>query len=175
MPKTIEAPAWLEDEDAFSVPFLLPPEHAEVVAQPNRAAAAAAELEPCGGTFEAVLGVRYDRVSDAGLLNLLHASERHLAAMQARQVELLAEVARRDPDGERFLRDEAALALKAAPVTTNLRIKAAQQLTSRLWATHERCRDGNLSGFHARILADAVADLTDEVTAKVQRLVLKRA
>jgi hypothetical protein len=171
MPKTMELPAWLLTEDAFSVPFVLPPTGRDVVERPDQAARAITVLEPRGETLDALLGVNHTRVTDAGLLDLLEASERHLAAIQARQQVLLAEVARRDPDGERFLRDEAALALKAAPVTTSLRIKTAVQLTSRLRDTHERCRAGDLSGLHARILSDAVQDLDDQVTAKVQKLV----
>jgi hypothetical protein len=108
-------------------------------------------------------------------MDALAACERQLAAVAAKQVEFLAELARRDPDGERFLRDETALALKLAPGTAEGRLKVAQGLTGRLWDTFELLRDGHLSYTHSRILADATEELPDEVAAKVQAQVLRRA
>ena len=120
-------------------------------------------------------GSTHGAVSDAGLLDVLEVSERQLAAIQARQQVLLAEVARRDPDGERFLADEAALALRSAPVTTRLRIGVARTLVGPLANTLARCEAGELSGLHARILAEAVEDLEPAVAVKVQAAVLPRA
>ncbi|WAX56885.1 HNH endonuclease [Jatrophihabitans cynanchi] len=95
--------------------------------------------------------------------------------MDAKQSELLAELAHRDPDGEQFLCEEAALALHLAPATTQDRLDTAAELTSRLWDTFDLLRAGHLSAVHARILATATVDLPDPVAAKVQAQVLKRA
>ncbi|MEO8889882.1 MAG: HNH endonuclease, partial [Jatrophihabitantaceae bacterium] len=77
------------------------------------------------------------RLSDAGLIDALIASERQLALLQAKQQEFLAEAARRDPDGELYFREEVACALRLAPVTAQDRLDTAAQLTSRLWDTRE--------------------------------------
>ncbi|MEO9134411.1 MAG: DUF222 domain-containing protein [Jatrophihabitantaceae bacterium] len=115
------------------------------------------------------------RLSDAGLIDALIASERQLAMLQAKQQEFLADAARRDPDGELYFREEVACALKLAPVTAQDRLDTAVALTSRLWDTRELMDAGRLSYVHARILATAVEPLSDEVTAKVQTRVLRRA
>lgn len=164
------AEAWADERS-----FVLPPTVSDIVRRPDRAARAITMLPPTPDTLGALLGVSHTRISDAGLLDLLEASERQLAAIQARQQVLLAEVERRDPDGERFLADEAALALRSAPVTTKLRIGVARQLMGPLAATFALCEAGELSGLHARILAEAVEDLDQAVVAKVQAAVLPRS
>src|SRR6185312_9317527 len=136
---------------------------------------AATVLTPSGAVLTAMESLRASRLSDTGLMDALAACERQLAAVAAKQVEFLAELGRRDPDGERFLRDEVPCVLKLAPGTAEGRLQVAQALTGRLWDTYVLLRDGHLSYVHARILADATADLPDPIVAKVQAQVLKRA
>jgi hypothetical protein len=54
-------------------------------------------------------------------------------------------------------------------------LETASELTGRLWDTFALVRDGRLPVGHARHLASACRDLTEEVTAKVQEQVLVRA
>jgi hypothetical protein len=146
-----------------------------VLHRPDQVAQAACVLTPSGELLSAVQSLLPARLSDAGLIDALAACDRLRALVDAKQAELLAELAGRDPDGEKFLRDEAGLALKLAPATAHGRLDVAEALTSRLWDTFELLRDGHLSYVHARILADACEDLPDEIVAKVQAQVLKRA
>ena len=113
-------------------------------------------------------------MSDTGLVDALVACERLLAAVAGKQQKFLAEIARRDPDGELFLRDEVACALKLAPATAGQKLDAAVELTGRLADTGELLSAGYLSYANARTLASAVEDLQDDVAAKVQDRVLPR-
>jgi Domain of unknown function (DUF222) len=151
------------------------PTSSDVLHRPDSVAQAACVLPPSGELLTAVQSLLPGRLSDAGLIDALEACDRLRALVEAKQAELLAELAGRDPDGEKFLRDEAALALKLAPATTHGRLAVAEALTSRLWDTYGLLRDGHLPYVHARILADATDDLPDEIVAKVQAQVLKRA
>jgi len=151
------------------------PTSADVLHRPDSVAAAATVLPPSGELLTAVQSLLPGRLSDAGLIDALQACDRLRALVDAKQAELLAELAGRDPDGEQFLRDEAALALHLAPATAHGRLAVAEALTSRLWDTFELLRDGHLSYVHARILADATDDLPDDIVAKVQAQVLRRA
>ena len=119
-----------------------------------------------------VLGAR--RMSDTGLVDALLTCERLLAAVAGKQQEFLAEIARRDPDGELFLRDEVACALKLAPATADQKLDAAGELTGRLTDTGELLSAGYLSYANARTLAHAVASLPDEVARTVQDRMLPR-
>jgi hypothetical protein len=112
----------------------------DVLHRPDSAAAAAALLAPSGEVMAAVTNVIPSRLSDAGLIDALTATERLKAALEARQAELLAELHRRDPQGEEFLQDEVGCALKLAPGTAHARIESAVALTSRLWDTFELVR-----------------------------------
>jgi hypothetical protein len=147
------------------------PAVSDAVARPDESAAALALLDPDAGSLGAV---NSKRLSDAGLIDALIASERLLASVAAKQQEFLAELASRDPDGERYLRDEAACALKIAPGTAVQRLDEAVELTGRLFDTHELVTAGVLSPQNARILARAVLGLPDEIALKVQQRVLPR-
>jgi hypothetical protein len=116
----------------------------------DAAAAAASVLAPSAEVFAAVTTLLPGRLSDTGLVDALAACDRLRAAVDAVQVQLLAEAARRDPDGEAFLTDEVACALHLAPATAQGRLDQAGQLTTRLWDTFELLRDGRLSAVHAR-------------------------
>jgi len=147
------------------------PQVADAVAHPDTTAAALASREPDAGQLSA-LNPR--RLSDTGLIDALIASEKLLATVAAKQQEFLAELAHRDPHGDRYLRDEAACALKVAPGTAVQKLDEALELTGRLFDTNELVAAGHLSPMNARILARAVPGLTDDVTAKVQNRVLPR-
>jgi len=151
------------------------PTSSDVLHRPDQAAGAASVLHPSGAVLTAVESLLPGRLSDTGLIDALTACDRLRALVDAKQSELLAELAHRDPDGEQFLREEAALALHLAPATTQERLQCASELSGRLWDTFDLLRAGHLSAVHARILATATVDLPDPVAAKVQAQVLKRA
>ena len=151
------------------------PDVADALDRPDQSAAALTLLAPAADTHRPLELLRAARLSDAGLIDAVIACERQLAALAALQQRFLAELAARDPDGERYLRDEVPCALKVAPVTGNQRLDVAVQLTGRLFETQELLAAGRISYAHARILASATDTLSDEVTAKVQARVLRRA
>ncbi len=150
------------------------PSPAEVGADPSAAAAALAVLDPSGAALAALSVLPAPSLSDEALIDAVTASQKLLACIAGKQQELLAEIARRDPDGEQFLRDEVACVLQTAPNSANLTLEAAQQLTGRLADTHDLLTGGYLPYGHARTLALGVRHCTDEVAAKVQERVLPR-
>ena len=150
------------------------PTPGEALRSPDVAAAAVALLDPSGDGLDAVLVLGARRMSDTGLVDALVACERLLAAVAGKQQEFLAEIARRDPDGELYLRDEVACALELAPATAGQRLDVAVELSGRLADTGELLSAGYLSYANARALAHAVQELPDEVVLKVQYRVLPR-
>jgi hypothetical protein len=151
------------------------PEPAVVRERADEAMAAAAILRPDADVFDALCRVFAGELSDTGLVDALVVVDRLKAHLDARQAELLSELAARDPDGQEFLQDELGCALRLAPGTAAGRVEVARQLTGRLRVTGERVRAGRISWVHGRILATACHDLTDGVTGTVQQRVLRRA
>jgi hypothetical protein len=151
------------------------PTASDVLHRPDQVAEAATVLTPSGAVLTAMESLLPTRLSGTGLIDALEACDRLRALVDAKQVELLAELQQRDSDGAQFLQDEVALALHLAPGTAQDRLDTAAELTFRLWDTFELLRDGHLSAVHARILATACAELPDPIVAKVQAQVLKRA
>jgi hypothetical protein len=151
------------------------PEPAVVRERADEAMAAAAILRPGVDVFDALCRVFAGELSDTGLVDALVVVDRLKAHLDARQAELLTELAARDPDGQEFLQDELGCALRLAPGTAAARVEVARQLTGRLRVTGERIRAGRISWVHGRILATACHDLTDGVTGTVQQRVLRRA
>lgn len=141
---------------------------------PDRSAAALALLEPSGDAVTALDALPTPGLSDEGLIDALVASEKQLAAIAAKQVEFLAEVARRDADHDQFLREEAAFALTQSGNVVEAKLEEAEQLLGRLADTLDLVRAGHLSQANARILAHATEPCSDEVAAKVQDRVLPR-
>jgi hypothetical protein len=154
---------------------VLPPSVADTLACPDAAARATTLLEPGPSAVRTLMCLRPDRMTETGLVDALTGIERQIAMLQSVQQEVLTEFARRDPDGERYLREEVACALKLAPATAQQRLDTAVQLSCRLRDTRELIDAGELSYLHGRILATAVEHLPDEVTAKIQSRVLRRA
>jgi hypothetical protein len=138
---------------------------------PDAAAAALTVLDPDGAALTAM---HAGSMSDRGLIDAVIASEKLIASVSAKQQEFLAEIARRDPDGELYLRDEAACALRIAPATAATKLDDAIQLTGRLSDTNDLVAGGYLSAANARVLARAVKELPDQIVAKVQDNVLPR-
>jgi hypothetical protein len=155
--------------------FTVLPDRSEVRERGDEAMAAAAILRPDADVFDALSRVFAGELSDTGLVDALVVVDRLKAHLDARQAELLTELAARDPDGQEFLQDEIGCALRLAPGTAAARVEVAQQLTGRLADTLELIRSGRTSWVHGRILATGCRDLTDEVTGKVQQRVLRRA
>ena len=151
------------------------PTASDVLHRPDVAAAAASVLPPTGALLAAITNLLPSRLSGEGVIDALVACDRLRALIDSRQVELLAELRKRDPQGEKFLQDEVGMALHLAPGTAAVQLEAASELTGRLWDTFALVRDGRLPVGHARHLASACQDLSDEVTAKVQEQVLPRA
>ncbi|WAX58663.1 HNH endonuclease [Jatrophihabitans cynanchi] len=151
------------------------PTASDVLHRPDQVAEAATVLTPSGAVLTAMESLLPTRLSGTGLIDALAACDRLRALVDAKQVELLAELRDRDSDGTQFLQDEVGCALHLAPGTAHERLQSASELTGRLWDTFELMRGGYLSAVHARILAAACADLPDAIVAKVQAQVLKRA
>src|SRR6185437_9207908 len=151
------------------------PTIADALARPDATAAALTMLEPGAESTGTLLALIPARLSNGGLIDALIATERQLATVQARQQQLLAELAQRDPDGEQYLRDEVACALRLAPATAHRKLQVAVALTGPLWDTFTGLQAGQFSYGHGRILATATDPLSDQVTARVQARVLPRA
>ncbi|TAM85772.1 MAG: DUF222 domain-containing protein [Jatrophihabitans sp.] len=160
-------PVWVDE--ALLTPM---PSPVQALRRPDDAAAAVAVLAPVPQSWAALLPMDPAAMSETGLIDALVASEKLLASIAASQQVFLAEVARRDPEGELFLRDEAACALKVAPGTAHQRLEDATQLTGRLSVALDLQESGRLSSMNARLLARAVQDLPDDVAARVQARVL---
>jgi hypothetical protein len=96
---------------------VLPPSVSDALNRPDEAAAALTLLEPGPSAVSALGSMFASRLSDAGLIDALVATARQIASLPAKQQEVLTEAAKRDPNGERYLRDEVACALKVAPAT----------------------------------------------------------
>jgi hypothetical protein len=119
-----------------------------VLHRPDQVAEAATVLNPSGAVLTAVESLLPSRLSDTGLIDALGACDRLRALVDAKQVELLAELQQRDSDGSQFLQDEVGLVLHLAPGTAQDRLDTATEITSRLWDTFELLRDGHLSAVH---------------------------
>src|SRR6185312_2781971 len=105
------------------------PTASDVLHRPDQVAEAATVLNPSGAVLIAMESLLPGRLSDTGLIDALEACDRLRALVDAKQNELLAELAHRDPDGEQFLPEEAALALHLAPATTQDRLQCASELS----------------------------------------------
>src|SRR6185312_291062 len=121
------------------------PTIADALARPDATAAALTMLEPGAESTGTLLALIPARLSNGGLIDALIATERQLATVQARQQQLLAELAQRDPDGEAYLRDEVACALRLAPATAHRKLQVAVALTGPLWDTFTGLQAGQFS------------------------------
>src|SRR4051812_2323004 len=131
------------------------------------AIAAAAPLWPVGAFA----------LSEAGRVDALLALQALAGWVQAQQLRLLAAMA--PPDAGELDRELAAVeigcALRLPPATVTARLQAAGELVHRLPASLALLEAGQISIRHANVLVEAVAPLPDELTARVEARVLKRA
>lgn len=116
-----------------------------------------------------------DRADRRQCLDAIADYERLAAAITARVHELTARLdATRDPDPRNdFTPEELAGVLGISPEGAQGRLDTSARIYTRLLATWRSLRTGRISGFHAKLLADAVAPLTDEQAVLVERFVLR--
>jgi hypothetical protein len=108
----------------------------------------------------------------AAIVDVLAANERHIAAMQAEQVRLLAELTRTLPKKEteaysEFLADEVSLGLTWSRSTATRRLHHAIELTTRLPQLLTALEAGTLDLWRTEIVVDTVRKLPDEVAQQV--------
>jgi hypothetical protein len=123
------------------------------------------------------------RLTPDELIDALQASARLIAWAQARQVELIAEVARREPVIEAHLglsalepaAHEVAVALNWSAATARARVHEAVHLVTVRTQTLSALRDGRIDWPRARAILDGVAPLQPAAAAVVEAKVLVRA
>jgi hypothetical protein len=161
------------------------------------ARAAAATRAPVTEIVSELARIDRTGLSQSGRIDLALALERVKAWAEAAQAAVLVEAVRepdvfvpppsgdadRDADrarrarlaGKQYVRDEAAVALRWAPVTTRSRIETARLLIEVLPATFALISAGDLSYLHGLILATEVRRLDPRLAARVEARVLDRA
>jgi Domain of unknown function (DUF222) len=158
------------------------PSIVDALVSPNETVAFLASALP-SGEAEGVLAVLDPAaLSPAGRVDLLTALDRQArwnAARQQRVLAAMSQAARRnvdaDPDAERFLGDEVALALGVGRMTATDKLYVATDLTGRLADTLALIEAGDLSYWHGKTLSELLVGFDDNFAAKVQGLVLRRA
>ena len=117
-------------------------------------------------------------LSHGGRVELIEAFERVKAVIDGLQQTALAAVVEATEavglDGD-LARHEVGAALRLSPVTAHRRTRVAADLVRRLPATLAELSAGRIGYLQAAHLAEAVADLPDEVASAVQARVLARA
>ncbi len=117
-------------------------------------------------------------LSHGGRVELIEAFERVKAVIDGLQQAALAAVVEATEavglDGD-LARHEVGAALRLSPVTAHRRTRVAADLVRRLPATLAELSAGRIGYLQAAHLAEAVADLPDEVASAVQARVLARA
>ncbi|MGH3381822.1 MAG: DUF222 domain-containing protein [Actinoallomurus sp.] len=136
------------------------------------------EDAPPGPELLAVLdGLDAQSVDRGTCLDAIAGYERVAAAITARTHELTATLdATRHPDPRKdFTPEELAGVLGIAPETAEGRLDNSARIYGRLKATWWLLRTGQLSGLHAKLLADAIAPLADDQCGLVEAYVLRDA
>src|SRR5579875_2070829 len=117
-------------------------------------------------------------------IDRLVALRRARAALDAEQARILHELSSDPlhvfpvPDREadkQWVREEVACALMVAPVTAAAMLAQADELVERLPGTLRLLAEGEITGPHVGRRTEATYGLSDEIAAKVQDRVLKRA
>ncbi len=170
-----EPPAWL-DEPAGVTGF-------DAVTRPNDAAAALALTQAGAGVVAALAAVDLARLDDAGRVDVLAALERQIGWLQGLQQRVLADIDRQTPCGGRpgqqqdrnLARESVGCALRLAGLTAQARLAVASALRDRLPDTLAMLEAGEITYWHARALAEAVAVLDETAAAVVEARVLPRA
>ncbi len=148
---------------------------ADVSDDPSAAASALAVLDPSPVAVE-VLNLLYaPSLTDEALMDALAASEKLIAAVQGKQQEFLAEVSRRDPDGEEFTTRRGRLRAadrprhSRSPHCTSPNSSPAGSPTRWSWSRAGFCRSGTPAPWRSRS-----PTCPDEIAVKVQDRVLPR-
>src|ERR1700710_907469 len=152
-----------------------PPNLVEALVYPDETAACLAQLPPAASLVQVLDVLCPAMLGVDGQIDAVVAVERHIGMLQARALELLAALDAGDTTKDGFTRDHVAVALRVPPGSMRTRMTAATDLTTRLPATLELLRSGQISQRHAIDLADATRSLTPESTATVEASVLARA
>lgn len=108
-------------------------------------------------------------------IDLLAELARQSAALAARQIRLLAELAEADGSPDEWASLEVAAVLRIAPATAASRVHLASILARQLPATLAALSCGEVSERNALQVASAVAALPDSVLRAVEQRVLPRA
>ncbi|WP_260694851.1 HNH endonuclease signature motif containing protein [Streptomyces sp. IB201691-2A2] len=154
------------------------------------------EQAPCGETAASLVDLKCEWLSPRGRIDALAVVERHLAWLQAKQVELLTAISDHtegpplSSDGPAvgvgadmdavFLGEwdcaveEVACALKLANSTAAQRLETARLLTGRHPATLGLLADGEISYQQARVVAEQCAVLAVDVAGEVERALVER-
>ena len=170
-----EPPAWL-DEPAGVTGF-------DAVTRPGDAVAAAAAAAPGAVVTAALAAVDLARLDAAGQVDVLAGIERQIGWLQGLQQRVLADIDTQTPSGGRpgqqkdrnLARETVGCALRLAGLTAEARLAVASALRDRLPDTLAMLEAGEITYWHARALAEAVAVLDETAAAVVEARVLPRA
>jgi len=111
------------------------------------------------------------RLSDARLLEAVAEVETAVAALHARQMELLAEFSRRGADAREYAADELAARLAWTAFTAQRRLDDAEALTERLPNTLALLGAGLLDLPRARTVVTGTTELDDDCAAAVDEAI----
>jgi hypothetical protein len=156
---------------------------AEIVDDPDQAAACLAAERPGPHTVAAISMLDPATLSHAGRVDLLVALERQQAWLAARQQRVLAAMAEHtdsaadpaDRTGTSWVREDVACALRLSGVTAQSRLHTATDLAHRLPRTLRQLDHGAITYLHARALTDAVTALDPKTATEVETRVLAKA
>jgi hypothetical protein len=129
-------------------------------------AADLARFEPAGWHCDLIEELRADGVDDdTERVSAVVAVSRVVSAAYAQMCELVAEC---DPREDDWLREEIACALHVSAFAAEQLMVTGRELARRLPGTRAALRAGTIGYDHARRLATGLADLPDEVVARVE-------
>ena len=156
---------------------------AEIVDDPDQAAAWLAADRPNPDAVAAITLLDPATLSHAGRVDLLVAIERQQAWLAARQQQVLAAMAGHPVDaadpadriGASWVREDVACALRLSGITAQRRLAVAETLTGPLRATLRLLDRGAISYLHALTLAESTYGLDNAITASVEDRALRRA
>src|SRR6266571_697735 len=156
---------------------------AEIVDDPDQAAACLAADRPGPDAVAAISMLDPATLSHAGRIDLLVALERQQAWLAARQQRVLAAMADHadsaadplDRTGTSWVREDVACALRLSALTAQSRLHTATDLAHRLPRTLRMLDHGAITYLHARALTDAVTALDPKTATEVETRVLAKA
>jgi hypothetical protein len=130
-------------------------------------------FEPAGWHCEAIEELRADGMDDdAERMTAVVAVSRVVSVAYAQMCELVAEC---DPREDDWLREEIACALHVSAFAADQLMVTGRELARRLPLTRAALRAGTIGYDHARRLATGLADLPEEVVARVEPALVEEA